>query len=73
MKLLHEWTLAGYHCRLVEDQPGIVISQQAMDDDKRGRLWLANRSPMGWANEIIQLALEVERLRGLLEKAEARP
>lgn len=61
-KVLHEWELAGYHSRIVETQPGIVSSEQAMDDDKRGRLWLSNRSPFGWQNEMIHLAISNESL-----------
>jgi len=62
VKVLHEWKLAGYHSRIVETQPGIVSSEQAMDDNKLGRLWLSNRSPFGWRNEMIHLAIANEAL-----------
>lgn len=61
-KVLYEWELAGYRGRIVEVEPGIVTSEHAMDDDKLGRLWLSNRSPFGWQNEMIHLALANEAL-----------
>lgn len=62
-RTIYGWEFSGYHCRIVETEPGIVHSEQAMDDDQKGRLWLSNRSPMGWQNEILCLVAEIERLR----------
>ena len=70
-KVLHEWTLAGYHCRIVEVQPGIVSAEQAMDDDVRGRLWLPKLNPIGWQNEMIQLSSALATSEAAREKAEA--
>ena len=67
-KVMHEWTLAGYHSRIVEDAPGIVLSEEAIDDDRLGRLWVSKMSPMGWRNEMIHLAAEVARLSALVPR-----
>jgi hypothetical protein len=64
-RVLHEWTLIGYGGRIIEIEPGVVRTQCKKPGDA---VWFPDPSPIGWANEMIQLRAENERLRGLLAR-----
>lgn len=61
MTILHEWSFAGYVCRIVETEPGIVHFEQAQESRSPlppGYHLAFNRTekPLGCANEIIHLS-----------------
>jgi len=56
--ILYEWEFANYLCRVVESESGIVHFEQARkesDGDPRVMEFQHTATPMGAANEIIQL------------------
>lgn len=56
--VLYEWEFANYLCRVVESEPGIVHFEQARNEsggDPRVMEFQRTATPMGAANEIIQL------------------
>lgn len=72
-KVLHEWQLAGYVCRIVETEPGIVSYFQARNEGEP-RSWKFEKveHPIGTANEIIHLAQSHDALAARLADAEER-
>jgi len=56
--ILYEWEFANHLCRVVESEPGIVHFEQARNEsggDPRVMEFQRTATPMGAANEIIQL------------------
>lgn len=57
-QVLYEWGFANYICRVAESEPGIVHFEQARKEsggDPRIMEFQRTATPMGAANEIIQL------------------
>lgn len=59
MKILHEWNFHNRVCRVVESDPGIVHFEEATRTTGDPSIMLFNHTPtpMGAANEIIQLSM----------------
>ena len=59
MKILHEWHFHNRVCRVVESDPGIVHFEEATRTTGDPSIMLFNYTPtpMGAANEIIQLSM----------------
>jgi len=59
MKILHEWHFHNRVCRVVESDPGIVHFEEATRTTGDPSIMLFNHTPtpMGAANEIIQLSM----------------
>lgn len=79
-QVLYEWEFVNYICRVVESEPGIVHFEQARKEsggDPRVMEFRRTATPMGAANEIIQLhqALGEAKMlnRDLVERWYPRP
>jgi hypothetical protein len=59
MKIMHEWNFHNRVCRVVESEPGIVHFEEATRTTGDPSIMLFNHTPtpMGAANEIIQLSM----------------
>lgn len=59
MNVLHEWGFHNRVCRVVESEPGIVHFEEATrtTGDPSIMLFQSTSTPMGAANEIIQLSM----------------
>lgn len=69
-KILYEWQFNRYVCRVAESEPGIVYFEQATNDgDFQHWRFERTSTPMGAANEIIQLSMALSESQAAIRQA----
>jgi hypothetical protein len=68
-RILYEWQFNRYVCRVAESEPGIVHFEQATNDGEFLH-WRfePTETPMGAANEIIQLSMALAEAQDALRQ-----
>ncbi len=69
-RILHEWQFNRYVCRVAESEPGIVYFEQATNNgDFQHWNFERTSTPMGAANEIIQLSMALSEAQEAIRQA----